>query len=73
MPIRLRKFIGTLVLVTFSALHFTIAITVAIARLPGTSLLLQLGFYLVATALWFVVAAAIIYWMQKPPANSSKA
>ncbi len=72
MNIRLRKFIGTVILVIFSMFYFVVAITVAIVRLPDTSTLTQLAFYFVATAIWFVVAAALIYWMQRNPAGQGK-
>ncbi len=72
MNIRLKKFIGTVILVSFSIFYFVVAITVAIVRLPETSTLTQLAFYFVATAIWFVVAAALIYWMQRNPVGHGK-
>ncbi len=72
MNIRLRKFIGTVILVSFSMVYFVVAITVAIVRLPDTSTWIQLAFYFVATAIWFVIAAALIYWMQRNPVPQSK-
>lgn len=71
MNLRLKKFVGATIFVGFSLFYFFFVITVAIARLPGASLPTQLGFYFVATLIWFVVAAALIRWMQKPPSIQS--
>ncbi len=71
MTIRTRKLIGTIVIVSFSLFYFFVAITVALVRLPGTSGLIQLGFYFVITLIWFVIAAAVIYWMLKPRAGQA--
>jgi hypothetical protein len=66
MPQRLRKLLGTCVLVVFVALYALTAMTLAAAKLPGTSGWTQLVFFLVAGFLWVVPAAAIIAWMSKP-------
>lgn len=66
MHVRLRKFIGTLIFVAVSTVYFLIAISVAIARLPGTSVGVQLLFYAGATVIWFGFSAVLIAWMQKP-------
>ena len=66
MPDRLRKLIGSIVLVIFVVIYALIVMTIAAAKLPGASGLAQLAFYLVAGLAWVVPAAALIYWMQKP-------
>lgn len=66
MPDRLRKLIGTIVLVIFVSVYALTAMTVAAAKLPGTSRLTQLVFYAVAGLAWVIPAAALIAWMQKP-------
>lgn len=65
MPDRLRKLIGSIVLVIFVVIYALIVMTIA-AKLPGASGLAQLAFYLVTGLAWVVPAAALIYWMQKP-------
>ena len=69
MPTRLRKLIGSIVLVLFVIVYALVVMTVAAAKLPGTSGLTQLLFYVVTGLAWIVPAAALIYWMQKPRAN----
>jgi len=63
---RMRKLIGTTVFLVGSGCYFFLAITVAIARLPGTSMGVQLLFYLVTTLIWLFFAGLLVRWMQKP-------
>jgi hypothetical protein len=63
---RLRKLIGVIVLVTFVCIYALTAMTIAAAKLPGTSGLTQLAFYAVAGLIWVIPAAALISWMSKP-------
>lgn len=66
MPIRLRKLIGTVVLVIFVSVYALIVMTIAAAKLPGTSGLVQLLFYIVGGLLWVIPAAILIRWMSRP-------
>jgi hypothetical protein len=68
---RTRKFIGTLIFVTFTSVYFLFAITVAYMRLPDASTLTQILSYFIGTLIWFVVGAVIIRWMQKPDKTSA--
>ncbi len=63
---RLRKLVGTALFVAGTTFYFFFAITVALARLPGTSMGVQLLFYLVTTLIWLVPAGILIRWMQRP-------
>ena len=63
---RLRKLLGTIVLVVFVAFYSLAAMTVAAAKLPGTSTFVQLVFFLVAGLAWVIPAAPLVSWMQKP-------
>lgn len=67
----LRMLIGTIVLVVFVALYALTAMTVAAAKLPGTSGLTQFAYFLVAGLLWVIPAGAIIGWMAKPRAGKT--
>lgn len=66
MPQGLKKLIGTVVLVLFIAVYALVAMTIAAAKLPGTSGLVQLAYFVVAGLVWVIPAGAIIYWMGKP-------
>ncbi len=71
MNIRQRKLAGTVIFVTGSACYFFFVITIAIARLPGTPMWVQLLFYLVTTLIWFFFSALLIRWMQKPDSKQT--
>ncbi len=66
MNIRQKKLIGTVIFITGSAFYFLVAITIAIARLPGTPIGVHLLFYLVITLIWVFFSALLIRWMQRP-------
>ena len=66
MPQRLRKFVGSIVLVLFISLYALTAMTVAAAKLPGTSGWTQLVYFLVAGLLWVVPSLPLVAWMQRP-------
>lgn len=66
MPQRARKLIGTVVLVAFICVYALIVMTIAAAKLPGTSHLFQMVYFLIAGLIWVVPAAGLIYWMGKP-------
>jgi Na+/phosphate symporter len=63
---RLKKLVGTVVFVVWTTCYFLFAMSVAIARLPGTSMGAQLLFYLVITLIWLCFSGLLIRWMQKP-------
>ena len=63
---RMRKLVGTIVLVTFVSFYALVAMTIAAAKLPGTSGLVQFAFYVVAGLAWVIPTLPLISWMQKP-------
>jgi hypothetical protein len=63
---RVRKFVGTIVLVILVSVYALIAMTIAAAKLPGTSGLMQFLYFLIAGLLWVIPAAPLVTWMQKP-------
>ena len=73
MPERLKKLIGGILLVVFVCVCALTVMTVAAAKLPGTSGLTQLVFYLVGGLAWVIPAGALIAWMQKPRQKSELA
>ena len=66
MPERLRKLVGSIVLVAFVCIYALTAMTIAAAKLPGTSGLTQLVYFTVAGLIWVIPAGALIAWMVKP-------
>jgi len=62
-----RKLIGTILLVAFVIFYSLTAMTVAAAKLPGTSGWTQLLYYAVAGLAWVIPASVIIWWMLRQP------
>ena len=66
MTVRTRKLIGATLLLVFIPAYAVVVMTVAVARLPETSVLTHTLFFLVAGLLWVIPAGLIIRWMQRP-------
>ena len=66
MPVRLRKFLGTLVLLVFVPAYALLTMPLAAAVLPGTGGWTQLAFYAVAGLAWILPAGVVVYWMFRP-------
>jgi hypothetical protein len=66
MRLRMRKLVGATLLLVFIPAYAVVVMTVAVARLPETSVLTHTLFFLVAGLLWVVPAGLIIRWMQRP-------
>ena len=63
---KLRKLTGTLALIVLIVIYSLTAMTIAAVKLPGTSGLVQLIYFVVAGLLWVLPAGLIIWWMAKP-------
>jgi hypothetical protein len=53
-------------LAVFVPFYALLAMSIAGARLPNTSILTQTIFYAVGGLLWVIPAGLIILWMQRP-------
>lgn len=67
MTVRLRKLIGTILLIVLVILYAWIATTVAVAQLAESGPLVHLAYFLLTGLLWILPAMAIIKWMVKQP------
>jgi hypothetical protein len=63
MPVRLKKFIGTLVLIALVIVYALVATTIASARLVGTGALAHFAYFLFTGLLWILPAMLVIRWM----------
>ncbi len=63
---KLRKLAGTIALIVLIVVYSLTAMTIAAAKLPGTSGLVQLIYYVIAGLLWVLPAGLIIWWIAKP-------
>ncbi|MCP4314834.1 MAG: DUF2842 domain-containing protein [Hyphomicrobiales bacterium] len=66
MPVRLRKLIGTFILVALVVLYALVATTVAAYRLAEAPWWVHLLYFFLTGLLWVLPAMWIIRWMEKP-------
>ncbi|NGO52761.1 DUF2842 domain-containing protein [Allomesorhizobium camelthorni] len=67
MPVRLKKLIGTVLLILLVIVYALVATTIAVAQLAESGPLTHFVFFLVTGLLWILPAMAIIKWMVAPP------
>jgi hypothetical protein len=67
MPIRLKKFIGTILLVALVIVYALVATMVAVAQLAESGPVVHLAFFFFSGLLWVLPAMGIIKWMMLPP------
>jgi hypothetical protein len=63
MPIRLKKLIGTFLLVALVIIYALLATMIAVAQLAESGPLVHFAFFLFSGLLWILPAMAIIKWM----------
>lgn len=71
MPLRLKKLIGSILLVSLVIVYSIIATIYAEARLGGASVLVHFIYYLVTGLLWVLPAMLLVKWMSTPPRRRS--
>jgi hypothetical protein len=69
MPIRLRKFIATIVLMVWLVIWVVLAMGLAQVMLPGASGWGAALYYVIAGFGWLPPAMLIISWMSRPDAD----
>lgn len=67
MPLRLKKLIGTILLVTLVVVYAIVATIVAVAQLAESSWVVHLAYFFFTGLLWVLPAMGIIKWMVKEP------
>ncbi|MBN9047243.1 MAG: DUF2842 domain-containing protein [Rhizobiales bacterium] len=67
MPVRLKKLIGTFLLVLLVIVYALLATIIAVARLGEYGAWVQFLYFLVTGLLWVLPAMVIIWWMVQPP------
>lgn len=66
MPIRLRKFIGTIVLMVFIPIYCLFAAAIGDVALSGASGIVQAVYFVIAGLLWVLPAGFVVTWMVRP-------
>jgi len=67
MPVRVKKLIGTILLIALVIVYALVATLIAVAQLAESGPLAHFAFFLVSGLLWILPAMAIIRWMIVPP------
>lgn len=67
MPVRLKKLIGTVLLVALVVVYAIVATIVAVAQLSESGPLAHLAYFFFTGLLWVLPAMLIIKWMATPP------
>jgi hypothetical protein len=70
MPIRLKKFIGTIVLVALVVIYALLATVIAVGRLAEAGPLAHFTYFLLTGLLWVLPAMWLIKWMATPPGGN---
>jgi hypothetical protein len=66
MPVRLRKLIGTVLLVVLVLVYAVVATIVAVAQFAESGPLVHLAYFLFTGLLWVIPAMFLIKWMAGP-------
>jgi hypothetical protein len=64
--VRLRKLIGSVILLVTIPIYVLLATALANVALPGTSGWVQAAYYVVAGLAWTLPAGVLVTWMVKP-------
>ena len=67
MPVRLKKLIGTFLLVALVIVYALVATIVAVAQLAESGPLVHFIYFLLGGLVWILPAMVIIKWMGTPP------
>ncbi len=66
MPMRLKKLIGTVILVILVCVYAIVATLVAVAQLAESGPLVHMAYFLFTGLLWVLPAMLVIKWMATP-------
>ena len=72
MPFRLKKLIGSFMILAIAIIYALVATTIATAKLGDSSSLVHLAYFGLTGILWIVPAMFIIKWMSKDNSKKNK-
>ncbi|MFN4274422.1 MAG: DUF2842 domain-containing protein [Aliihoeflea sp.] len=67
MPVRLKKFIGTFILVALVIVYAVLATAIAVAQLAESGPLVHMLYFFLTGLLWVLPAMFVIKWMLTEP------
>lgn len=71
MPVRLKKFIGMVLLVLLVVVYAIVAVTVAEVKLAGASTFVHFIYFFFTGLFWVLPAMLLVWWMEKAPKQKS--
>lgn len=71
MPVRLKKLIGTVILVVLVVIYALVATIIAMAQFAESGPLVHLTYFFLSGFLWVVPAMFVVKWMATPPRNKA--
>ncbi len=72
MPVRLKKLVGTLLLVAFVTIYAILATAYATLYLSASAAYVHLLYFLLTGILWVVPAMVVIRWMEGAPRRARR-
>jgi len=66
LPRRIRKLIGTIILVPYLIAYCLCAMVYGATHVVGASIATQTAYYLIGGFAWLIPAMVLVKWMQKP-------
>jgi hypothetical protein len=67
MPVRLKKFIGMILLVLLVIVYALVAVTIAATKLADAGGFVHFLYFLFTGLLWVLPAMLLVRWMEKKP------
>ncbi|MEM7068955.1 MAG: DUF2842 domain-containing protein [Pseudomonadota bacterium] len=72
MNVRLKKLIGSVLIIAMAIVYALVATAIATAKLAESSAVVHLIYFLFSGLLWVIPAMFIINWMMRPPKAKSE-
>lgn len=72
MPVRVKKLIGTVLLVALVLVYALVATIVAMAQFAESGPLVHLAYFFFSGLLWVLPAMLIVKWMITPPRDRAR-
>lgn len=72
MHVRIKKLIGSILIVALALLYALVATTIASAKLADASGWIHLIYFLLTGVFWVIPAMFIINWMMRPPKQNKQ-
>jgi len=72
MPLRLRKFVGMLIMVVFVIVYAFVAMVIGDLTMQDAGTGLQMLYFAIAGLAWTIPVGALMWWMDKPVREANR-